>query len=223
MTPQAAAAAAEFLAHYPSDAQLRWSADDHAAQQDFVSRHVSGHRWLDWSTADSALALLQADLTQTPLGAVGKWPALVLAGPAAELVKLPSLLERAAAALTDDGVLIGIIPCLRDNSPESQRFVETATVCFWPYPTAEELLEALGDRGWRCDPDASRFVPIPQFNRAVLDDKLGFKGFRRTFTRLEQDGYDPIEVGWGELRFVAKITWGGQVQEKLLHLNPNEY
>jgi hypothetical protein len=25
------------------------------------------------------------------------------------------------------------------------------------------------------------------------------------------------------LQFVVKITWGGQVREKLLHLSPNEY
>ncbi|MHB8519373.1 MAG: hypothetical protein ACYDH9_01325 [Limisphaerales bacterium] len=204
MTPQALAAAADFLQHYPQDAGRRWSADDRAAQQEFVVRHLAGRRWLDWSTAESSLDLIQGSLARTPPGAHGRWPALVLAGPAAELLEPAALFERATAVVDEDGVLIGLMPCLRDNSPESQRFGEAAAASLWPYHTVEELLEALRDAGWRCDVHESRFVPIPQFGRTALSDQLGFQGFHRIFSRLEQDGYDPLEIGWGELRFVAR-------------------
>jgi hypothetical protein len=64
----------------------------------------------------------------------------------------------------------------------------------------------LRETDWQIDSQESGFLPIPRFNLAVLNDQLGFKGFKHVFTRLSAEGYDPMEVGWGELRFVA--CWG---------------
>jgi len=98
---------------------------------------------------------------------------------------------------------VGIIPCLRDNSPESRVFAELAPSVCWPYLTAEEVTEALQEAGLAPQPNATEFAVIPHFNAAVLKDELGFKGFRKIFDQLEAQGYDPAAVGWGELRFVA--------------------
>ena len=62
----------------------------------------------------------------------------------------------------------------------------------------------LGESAWQIESRVSGFVSIPRFNLAVLNDELGFKGFNRVFARLSAEGYDPMEVGWGELRFVAR-------------------
>jgi hypothetical protein len=68
------------------------------------------------------------------------------------------------------------------------------------------LLEMLRETDWQIESQVSGFMPIPRFNLAVLNDQLGFKGFNRVFTRLSAEGCDPMEVGRGELRFVAR--WG---------------
>ena len=129
-----------------------------------------------------------------------------LAGPVVELLEPSALFPQAAAALVPGGKLIGVIPCLRDNSPESRGFTEIAAATLWPYYTAEELLEMLRETGGQLDSTASGFRAVPQFNEAVLGDRLGFKGFNRIFERLTAQGYDPMEVGWGELRFVASLN-----------------
>jgi len=53
---------------------------------------------------------------------------------------------------------------------------------------------------------ASTFVAIPRFNEAVLKAELHFQGFNRIFDQLVRQGYDPREIGWGELRFVAVLN-----------------
>jgi hypothetical protein len=199
------AATAEFLEHYQRDVAVRWSPDDLAAQREFVNRHVAGRHWLDWSTPTAALHLVQASYAQTSVGTAEKFDALVLAGPVAEMIEPATLFSHAAAPLKGDGRLIGIIPCLRDNSPESRTFSELAAAALWPYSTAEELLEILRESGWRVDSAASSFVAVRRFNEAVLKDQLGFKGFNPIFEQLIAQGYDPMEVGWGELRFVAML------------------
>jgi hypothetical protein len=80
-----------------------------------------------------------------------------------------------------------------------------AAASLWPYYAAEELFELLGEAGWQVDPEAGGYVPIPQFNAAVLSGRLGFKGFGRVFDQLRAQGYDPMEVGWGEVRFGARL------------------
>ena len=201
------AAGAEFLENYQRDAPVRWSPDDLAAQQQFVNAQVAGYDWLDWSTPDAALQLFQAVAGQTSAVIAEKSDAVVLAGPIVELLEPPALFSQARGPLGPGGRLVGIIPCLRDNSPESDQFMQHSRATLWPYYTAEELLEMLRETDWQIESRVSGFIPIPRFNLAVLDDQLGFKGFNRVFTRLSAEGYDPMEVGWGELRFVAH--WGG--------------
>jgi hypothetical protein len=85
-------------------------------------------------------------------------------------------------------------------------FAELVAAALWPYYTAEELIEMLAEEGWQIHRESSRFVPIRRFTEAVLMDQLAFKGFRKIFDQVEAQGYDPGEVGWGELRFVAEMT-----------------
>ena len=202
------AAAAEFLQHWPHDAPLRWTPKDFAAQQAFVNAQLVGPSWLDWSTESAAFELCQAQWLGTPLVSAGEHNSVLLAGPVAELLPPTTLFPLAAARLKPGGRLVGIVPCLRDNSPESQLFAQLAAESLWPYTTAEELLELLAEAGLTPDTDATRFVPVPRFNDAVLKDELAFQGFRRIFDTLEAQGYEPLEVGWGELRFTATVTAG---------------
>jgi len=197
------AAGAEFLEHYQRDAPVRWSSHDLAAQQEFVGAQVVGGDWLDWSTPAAALQLVQAAAGQTSAGTPVKSDAVVLAGPIVELLEPMALFSQARGPLGPGGRLVGIIPCLRDNSPESDQFIQHAKATLWPYYTAEELLEMLRETDWQIESQLSGFTPVPRFNLAVLNDQLGFKGFNRVFTRLSAEGYDPMEVGWGELRLVA--------------------
>jgi hypothetical protein len=206
VSPIFSTAGAEFLENYQSDVSVRWLPEDLAAQREFVNRHVGGLDWVDWSTPSAALHLVQAVQAQTSVGAPEKHGALVLAGPIVELVEPATLFRQVASALRAGGKLIGILSCLRDNSPESQQFVEHAAAMLWPYCTVEELLEILRESGWEADPAVSGFVAVPRFNEAVLKRQLGFKGFNGIFARLAAEGYDPMEVGWGELRFVATLN-----------------
>jgi hypothetical protein len=199
-------ARSEFLAHYRHDAQLRWSDADREEQREFVNQYIGSSSWLDWSTEGAAMELIQASLTNIGVSGAGRYDALVLAGPVAELIEPAVLFRQAVAPVKTAGRLIGIIPCLRDNSPESQLFAEFAAATLWPYYTAEELVESLADAGWQVGRESSRFVSIRRFTEAVLKDELSFKGFRKIFDQVEAQGYDPSEIGWGELRFVAEMT-----------------
>jgi len=199
-------AGAEFVENYQRDTPVRWSAQDLAAQREFVNARLGAREWLDWSTPAAMLQLVQASHAQTSVGTAEKYDAVVLAGPAAELLEPAWLFGEAARPLRPGGRLIGIIPCLRDNSPESQTFAQLVTKSLWPCYTAEELLEMLREGGWEVASAASSFVAIPRFNEAVLESQMGFKGFNPLFARLISEGYDPMEVGWGELRFVATLN-----------------
>ena len=205
MSPIFSAAGAEFLQHYQLDLHVRCSPDDLAAQQAFVNSQIAGGNWLDWSSPSAALQLVQATHAATVVGTAEKYEAIVLAGPVVELLDPISLFRPAAPVLVPDGKLVGLIPCLRDNSPESQMFIDIASESLWPYYTAEELREILRDAGWQIEPAVGGFVPVPQFNVVVNRRQLGFKGFSRVFERLAAEGYDLMEVGWGELRFVATL------------------
>ena len=200
------AAGAEFLEHYQRDAAVRWSPNDLAAQQEFVSVKLVGCDWLDWSTPAAALQLVSVAAGQISAGTAEKSDAVVLAGPIVELLEPPALFSQTRGPLGPGGRLVGIIPCLRDNSPESDQFMQHVRATLWPYYTFEELLEMLRETAWQIESQVSGFIPVPRFNLAVLNDQLGFKGFNRVFTRLSAEGYDPMEVGWGELRFAAR--WG---------------
>ncbi|PYJ81039.1 MAG: hypothetical protein DME22_22340 [Verrucomicrobia bacterium] len=147
MSPTFSAAGAEFLQHYARDAQIRWSLEDLAAQREFVNTRLAGCQWLDCSTASAALQLVQAVHAQTSLGTHEKYDALVLAGPIVELIEPTTLFRQAVSPLRPGGKLIGLIPCLRDNSPESEHFMRHAAAMLWPYYTAEELVEMLGENG----------------------------------------------------------------------------
>ena len=200
------AAGAEFLENYQRDTPVRWSPDDLAAQRDFVRAQIAGRDWLDWSTPEAALQLAAAVAGQVPAGPTEESEAVVLAGPIVELLEPLALFSPVRCPLGPGGRIVGILPCLRDNSPESDQFMQHAKRTLWPYYTAEELLEMLGESAWQIESQASGFMPIPRFNLAVVNDQLGFKGFQRIFTGLSSEGYDPMEVGWGELRFVADLA-----------------
>ena len=87
-------------------------------------------------------------------------------------------------------------------------FAELAAATLWPCYTAEELAEMPGEAGGTTHLLANQFVAIPRFNEAVLKDELAFKGFRQIFTQLKAQGCDPMEVGWGEWRFAARVEGG---------------
>jgi len=205
MESMVSAAAAGFLENYQRDASVRWSVEDLAAQRAHVNAQVAGCDWLDWSTPAVALQLLQAAHAPTTLGARDKFDSLVLAGPVVELLDPETLFEKASHPVKPGGRLVGILPCLRDNSPESRIFGELAAAVLWPYYTAEELLEWLRESDWEVDAASTGFFAVRRFNEAVLKDQLGFKGFNRIFTRLMAEGYDPMETGWGELRMVGRL------------------
>ena len=196
-------AGAEFLENYQRDTPVRWSPNDLAAQQAFVGVQIAGSDWLDWSTPAAALPLFQAAAAHASSGTAEKSDAVVLAGPIVELLEPKTLFSLARGPVGPGGRLVGIIPCLRDNSPESDLFMQHARATLWPYYTAEELQEMLRETAWQTESQVSGFIPIPRFRLAVINDELAFKGFNRVFTRLSAEGYDPKEVGWGELRFVA--------------------
>src|SRR6266496_2116502 len=170
---------AEFLENYQRDAPIRWSPGDLAAQREFVGAQVAADNWLDWSAPVTALQLFQAAAGQTSAGTGEKFDAVVLAGPIVEMLEPQTLFIQARGPLGAGGRLVGIVPCLRDNSPESDQFMRHARAMIWPYYTAEELLEMLRETAWQIEPQVSGFIPIPQFNLAVLKDQLGFKGFNR--------------------------------------------
>lgn len=192
--------------HYQNDLRLRWSPADLAAQQDFVVAQLGELDWLDWSGDAAALELIQSEVVDISAAPTAKCMAILVAGPITELIQPARLFAFAARHLRPVGRLVGIIPCLRDNSPESRLFAERAAAELWPYHTAEELRELLREAGFEPVTGATGFTPIPQFNRVVLRDQLGFKAYKHLFTQLEAEGYDPAEIGWGELRFVATMT-----------------
>jgi hypothetical protein len=193
----------DFLEHYQRDVPIRWSADDLAAQRQFVNGALPAGDWLDWSTPQVSLHLLQSELLSTPMGVSGEYSAVVLAGPAVELLQLENLLRSACRCLTTAGRIIGIVPCLRDNSPESAEFMRISEEVLWPYSTADEIQESLRETGLAVLSEASRFVPVPTFVDAALHDRMHFKGFRDICRKIQALGYDAGEVGWGEFRFIA--------------------
>jgi hypothetical protein len=205
MSLQLLSGAGEFFANYQRDARCRWSRSDLAAQQEFVISQVEGKRWLDWSGEHATLELLQSGLVSTALPDRQRYEAVLLAGPIVEILDPFELFAAATSYLQSNGRVIGIIPCLRDNSPESQLFSELAKSSLRGYSTAEELIEMLHEAGLKEDGDLTRFVAIPQLVDAALKGELGFESFHRIFRELETQGYDPREVGWGELRFVAAL------------------
>src|SRR5436190_6318737 len=68
MSPMVSPAAAEFLENYERDARVRWSPEDLSAQQAFVNAQLVGRHWLDLSTPEAALQLLQASQEHSSVG-----------------------------------------------------------------------------------------------------------------------------------------------------------
>jgi hypothetical protein len=206
MPDELPAQASEFLSHYAHDAQQRWATEDHTARQTFVEEHLAGWRWTDWSTERILLELAQAPLVAPGFGAAERIEALLLAGPVVELVSPQELFDYAAAHVGPGARVVGLAPCLQDNSPESQLFMDVARTLLWPYYTAEEMLEMFRGSGWETLSPSTRFVAVPAFTQAVQEGRLRFGGFKRVFTELEREGYDPAEVGWGDLYFVGRFA-----------------
>lgn len=198
-------AIAEFLQSYAHDQPLRWSAADLSAQAQFVEKTLNGTKWSDWSDPAVALPLLQAMMLDTPTSMEHDQDAILLAGPLSEIVPAETLVPLAQSHLSPAGKLVGIIPCLRDNSPESQHFMDLAAEKLWPYHTAEIWLELLQDTGLDASDIQSDFVARPQFATAALQDQLHFKPFAELFRAVESAGYGAHEIGWGELHFIAQM------------------
>lgn len=195
--------AGEFLQHYAHDSQWRWAPENLDSQKAFVERAISGCEWLDWSTQSAVLEVIQKNMTSVETVTKGDFDAVLLAGPIAEIVELENLFQQAVEHLNESGRVIGIIPCLRDNSPENSLFCEIAKEVLWPCYPAEEVLEMLREKGLEPHSDSCGFVAVPEFSEAILKNKLRFKGFQQVFDQIQAQGYDATEVGWGEVRFVA--------------------
>ncbi len=197
-------AIAEFLQAYAHDQPFRWTAEDLAAQGRFAEAALEGVAWSDWSDPILALPLLQAAMLNTPTSLEHDQDAILLAGPLSEIMPAETLIPLAQAHLSPAGKLVGIISCLRDNSPESQHFMDLAAEKLWPYHTAEVWLEVLQDAGFAATGIKAEFIARPQFAASALTDKLQFKPFAELFRAVEAAGYGAHEVGWGELHFVAQ-------------------
>ena len=197
---------AEFLQSYAHDQSFRWSEEDLAAQGRFAESAVAGLSWSDWSSPALALPLLQAAMLATPTILEHDQDAILLAGPLTELMPAETLIPLAQTHLNPSGRVVGIIPCLRDNSPESQRFMDLAAEKLWPYHTAEIWLELLQDVGFEAAGIQGEFIARPQFARSALAGKLQFTPFAELFRAVEAAGYGAHEVGWGELYLIAKAT-----------------
>jgi len=194
----------EFLQHYAHDQPFRWTAEELAAQGRFAESALAGTSWSDWSDSAMALPLLQAALLNTPTSLDHDQDAILLAGPLTEIMLAERLLPLAQSHLNPAGRLVGIIPCLRDNSPESQHFMDLAAEKLWPYHTAEVWLELLQDTGFTATGIKAEFIARPQFAASALTEKLHFTPFTELFRAVEAAGYGAHEVGWGELYFVAQ-------------------
>jgi hypothetical protein len=194
----------EFLQAYGHDQAFRWSAEELVAQGKFVEAMLAGISWSDWSDSAMALPLLQAAMLGTPTALEHGSDGILLAGPLTEIMPAEALIPLAQTHLNPAGRLVGIIPCLRDNSPESQLFMDLAAEKLWPYHTAEIWLEVLQDAGFEAAGIKGEFVAQPQFIASVLTGKLQFAPFAELLRGVEKAGYGANEVGWGELRFVAK-------------------
>ena len=194
----------DFLEHYAHDQAFRWSAEDLAEQAQFAEQALADVAWCDWSNPGMALPLLQAAMLNTPTALEHDYDGILLAGPLSEIMPAETLIPLAQAHLNPAGRLVGIIPCLRDNSPESQRFMDLAAEKLWPYHTAEIWLELLQDTGFEATGIKGEFIARPQFAASALTGKLRFTPFAELFREVEKAGYGANEVGWGELRFLAK-------------------
>lgn len=198
--------AAEFVETYGLDATARWNEAEVEAQARFVREQTDGRHFEDWTTGEAGLQLMQSMLFGTAPGVTSGVSGILAAGPLVELVEPASVFGIAAQSLQEGGKLVAIIPCLRDNSPESAEFMSLARAEMWPYYTAEELVEFLREAEFEIA--QASFVSLPHFIQAVLHDRLQFKGFNRVLGKLQAQGYDPAEIGWGELRLVGQRAAG---------------
>lgn len=194
----------EFLQAYAHDQAFRWSEEELAAQGKFAEAALAGVSWSDWSDPALALPLMQAAMLGTPTALEHAYDGILLAGPLTEIMPAEILIPLAQTHLNPSGRLVGIIPCLRDNSPESQLFMDLAAEKLWPYHTAEIWLEVLQDAGFEAAGIQGEFIAQPQFIASVLTGKLQFAPFAELLRGVEKAGYGANEIGWGELRFVAK-------------------
>lgn len=197
-------AIAEFLEHYSHDQPLRWTEEELAAQAQFAESALSGVAWSDWSDPSIALPILQSAMLDTPSSLEHELDGILISGPLSEVMPAEMLLPLAQEHLSSTGKLVGVIPCLRDNSPESQLFMDIAAEKLWPYHTAEVWLEVLQDVGFVATGIKAEFIARPQFAVSALAAKLHFTPFTELFRAVEAAGYGAHEVGWGELYFVAQ-------------------
>lgn len=193
--------AAEFVENYGPDAKVRWSQEEVEAQARFVREQTGGRHFVDWTTGEAGLQLMQSMWFGTAPGGTSGVSGVLAAGPLVELVEPASVFGMAGQTLQEGGKLVAIIPCLRDNSPESAEFMSLARAEMWPYYTVEELIEFLREAEFEIV--QASFVSLPHFIDAVLHDRLQFKGFNRVLGKLQAQGYDPAEIGWGEVRLVS--------------------
>jgi len=68
-------------------------------------------------------------------------------------------------------------------------------------------------KGFTTNPTLMRKAGVEDYKTFALqvleivpDRPVSFEVFADDFDEMEKQGYDPIEVGWGELRFAAKLA-----------------
>ena len=121
-----------------------------------------------------------------------------------ELTDKEQLFTELFASAQPGQLIVGTLPCLRDNSPESARLAELMHEKLWDFWTAEELSEIIRDAGFEVIGNRTQFRQNPRWNEAVLKGELQFQGYHSMFEVMMAEGFEPSEIGWGELWFVAK-------------------
>ena len=82
---------------------------------------------------------------------------------------------------------------------------EACAAAQWNCPTAEELLESLVECGLEVQP-GWKFVPSPVLKSEAALRKIRFGPHLQAIQTVESAGYDPAEIGWGELRFAGSLN-----------------
>jgi hypothetical protein len=198
MESSKAALISDYLLHYNTDLKSRWSEEALRFQANFVTSRLPKNGIWDWSAPAITLQLLQARLLSEKTAPPPGTSLILAAGPLMELLSPSAIVEEAARSLKQNGRLIAIIPCLRDNSPENEFFAMHASENLWPYYTAEYWQETMQEGGFMTI-DPPQFKENREFSMAQIEGRMNFRGFMPLIEKLQNEGYDPIEIAWGDL------------------------
>ena len=195
----------EYLVSYNRDLPQRWTAQDLQAQSEFVGQALGQRPYLDLSKEEAVLHLWQNKVFSTGVGFGEQFQAAVLASPVTEVMDPQWVLSFAVQQLTLGGQIAAIIPCLRDNSPPNQAFAKLAEDYLWPIFTVDELLEMTAELGLTAHLPPTGFYPVEKFKQSLGEKSFIFSAFNKVADALISQGFDPMALGWGELRLSASI------------------